>query len=388
MGGFGKSMGGGSGIGSTVGGLGGAALGSVFPGVGTVIGGMAGSALGGAIGGQFDKGKGGQPTQVPMQMTGYDPYSQFGNQLGVIEPALRNRMQTSAMGQVGAPGAVGNLYVAPGQQQTGALGALENWYGQATPAFTTGVGQIEKTAGGGYLDPMARPEFQRLAEARGDIARQMFGEFAPQYSGAAVARGVPFRSSSREEGVQRGAERIGTQAAQDVAQAGWQQYAAERAAQDAAARAGVELAPGLAGKVFQNAEQLRAAEQAAGTAQAELNLRGQIAAMEGRLRAMGLDDQAIGRTLEYMRLRGLQGVAPLVGPSQGQQFTQGLQGMLPFLQGTMGTSGGIGPVGGGIGGMLGGGGGMLSNLFGGGQKGYGGTIYGPSGGWATPGRQE
>jgi hypothetical protein len=37
--------------------------------------------------------------------------------------------------------------------------------------------------------------------------------------------------------------------------------------------------------------------------------------------------------------------------------------MLPFLQGRMGT-------------------------LGGGNTGYGGTIYAPSGGWATPGRQE
>jgi hypothetical protein len=344
------------GYGSTIGGLAGMAGGAYFGGpMGAAAGGSLGSAAGGGIESMF--GGGNKPKQTPTQMTSYDPYAHFKPELGVIEGALKPRLSGSVSGQVRYPGSVGNLYVPPSQQQTGALGSIEEMAGEARPAFGAGneqlmqtiAGRQDPTGQGQYLDVMGRPEFQRLSDARLNMARQMFGEFAPQYSGAAGARGVPFRSSSREAGVQRGGERIGTQAAQDIATAGWGQYGAERqfmenararerAAQEAAIRTGLETAPGLAGQVFTGAEKLRGAEQAAGTAQAEMNMRGQIAAMEGSLRAMGMDEDRIRTVLEYMKMRQLQPVSPIVGRSPEELATQrnaGMGGMLSGLVGPM-----------------------------------------------------
>ena len=114
-------------------------------------------------------------------------------------------------------------------------------------------------------------------------------------------------------------------------------------------RQALGLAPGLAGQVFGGAEQLRGAEQAAGTAQAQLNMEGQIAAMKGQLKAMGLDQGAIENVLRYMQLRAL--ARSRWDPRQEQQTTQRMAGIAPLLSGIMGQ---------------GGGGGMLSGLFGGG----------------------
>jgi hypothetical protein len=344
------------GYGSTIGGLVGMGAGAYFGGpAGASVGGALGSGAGGSIEGMF--GGGNKPKQTPTQLTSYDPYAHFKPELGVIESALKPRLSGSVSGQVRYPGSVGNLYVPPSQQQTGALGSIEEMAGEARPAFGAGneqlmqtiAGRQDPTGQGQYLDVMGRPEFQRLSDARLNMARQMFNEFAPQYNSASIARGVPFRSSAREAGVQRGAERIGTGAAQDIAQAGWGQYGAERqlmeaararerAAQEAAIRTGLETAPGLAGQVFTGAEQLRAAEQAAGTAQAEINMRGQIAAMEGSLRAAGMDEDRIRTVLEYMKLRALQPVNPIVGKSPEELATQrnaGMGGMLSGLVGPM-----------------------------------------------------
>jgi hypothetical protein len=358
------------GYGSTIGGLVGMGAGAYFGGpagasAGASVGGALGSGAGGSIEGMF--GGGNEPKQTATQMTSYDPYAHFKPELGVIESALKPRLSGSVSGQVRYPGSVGNLYVPPSQQQTGALGSIEEMAGEARPAFSAGTGQLmqtiagrqDPTGQGQYLDVMGRPEFQRLSDARLNMARQMFGEFAPQYRSSSGGRGMS--SSSREAGVQRGAERIGSQAAQDIATAGWGQYgserqlmeaarARERAAQEAAIRTGLETAPGLAGQVFTGAEQLRAAEQAAGTAQAEINMRGQIAAMEGSLRAAGMDEDRIRTVLEYMKLRALQPVNPIVGKSPEEIATQrnaGMGGMLSGLVGPMSrifgkdTSGGI-----------------------------------------------
>jgi hypothetical protein len=334
------------GYGSTIGGVLGGAAGTYFaPGVGTVIG----SGLGSALGGQFDEG-GSKPRQTPTQMGIYDPYAQFGPQLGAIESVLGPRMRGSAQGQVSNP------YVGPGPEQQQALAAMANFQRQATPAFRSGLGQLEGTIGGRYLDPMQQAAFQRLSDARLNQARQLFSDFAPEYASAAGARGNPYGSSSQAAGIQRGGERISTQAAQDIAQAGWGQYGAERGYQEAATARALGLAPGLAGKVFEQGEQLRAAEQAGGTAE-----------LEARLRAAGVDEATMRTALEYMRLRGLQPVRPIVGPTGEEEATARMGFLGPMLAG-MGKGGG------------------LSSIFG--TSDTSGTIYAPSGGWATPRLQE
>jgi hypothetical protein len=354
------------GYGSTIGGVLGGAAGTYFaPGVGTVIG----SGLGSAIGGQFDK-KGNKPQQTPTQMGTYDPYAHFGPQAQAIEDVLGPRMRSTSWDSVNAPGPVGDLYAGPRPEQERSLAAMEQYRQQADPAYRAGTRQLQGTIEGQYLDPMTQAPFQRLSSARQDIARQLFSDFAPEYASAAGARGNPYGSSSQAAGIQRGGERISTQAAQDIAEAGWRQYGAERGLQEAATARGLGLAPGLAAKVFEAGEHLRSAQQGANVAEAQEESRRQLGAMEGQLRAMGLDDNTIGRALEYMRLRGLQPIRPIVGPTGEEEATARMGFLGPMLAGT-GK----------------GGGGGLSSIFGSGGGGSG-TIYAPSGGWATPSLQE
>ena len=301
------------------------------------------------------------PRQTPTQYQQTDPFRNLKDQQGYTEGLLRGATTGSHVGGIGGISVPQgrdpvNPFVGAGPQQQRALGQLENWYGEATPAFSTGVGQIERTAGGGYLDPMARPEFSRLGDARLNLARQMFADFAPQYSGAAGARGVPFRSSSREEGVQRGAERIGTQAAQDIAQAGWGQYGAERGLQEQAARAGAALAPGLAQQVFAGGEQLRGAEQAGGTAQMQAQtqldqarmqaaVQAQAEQMRGQLAAMGLDQRAIENVLNYMKIASGEPLKHIPGKSPYQEWMGVIGDVGKMYTGGIGGMGSVGGLG-------------------------------------------
>jgi hypothetical protein len=244
------------------------------------------------------------PSQSAQGIQTFDPYQGFnmGNDFSPISNAVM-----SSLGGHGT--SVGNPYVGPNAQQQGALDQIQGFSQQASPAFGKGVQQMEGTIGGQYLDPMQTPAFQRLASARMGLARQLFGEFAPETAGAAIARGNPFQSSSQQAEIQRGGERIGTQAAQDIAQAGWGQYGAERGLQEAASNRAQQLAPGLAGQVFSGNETLRAAQQSGNQAQ-----------MEAELRAQGLDNNAIQTALEYMRLRAPQRIAPIQGDSPATNF--------------------------------------------------------------------
>jgi hypothetical protein len=156
---------------------------------------------------------------------------------------------------------------------------------------------------------MQSAPFQRLAEARQNIARDLFGQAADVISGGAAARGA-YHSSARQAQQAREAARIGTQAAQDIAQAGWGQYGAERGMQEAAARYGTGLAPGLAGQVFNAGEQLRSAQQAGNQAQ-----------LAAQLQAMGVDQVNIQNILRYMQMASGQALPNLVGQSPWQQGT-------------------------------------------------------------------
>jgi hypothetical protein len=334
------------GYGSTIGGLAGTVGGAYFGPVGSMVGGAAGSALGS----QFDK-SGSKPRQTPTQMGVYDPYAQFGPQLGAIESVLGPRMRGTAQGQVSNP------YVGPGPEQQQALAALANFQSQATPAFGAGLGQLQGTVGGQYLDVAQRPEFQRLSAARQQIARDLFGQASDVISGGAAARGA-YNSSARQAQQLREANRLYNQAAQDIAQAGWGQYGAERGYQENATARALGLAPGLAEQTFRSGEQLRAAQQAGGAT-----------ALEARLRAAGVDEATMRTVLQYMQLRGLRPVQPIVGSTPEEEATARMGFLGPMLGG-MGKGGG------------------LSSMFGSGGSSYGGTVYAPSSGWATPRYQE
>jgi hypothetical protein len=309
--------GGGSSIGGLVGGIGGSYFGPV--------GSMLGSAVGSGIGGAIDK-KGSRPTQTTV-----DPYANFQPQLGVIESALGNRLRTPSQGLASNP------YVGPSPQQQQALDALANFQGAATPAFHQGLGQLQKTIGGDYLDVANVPAFQRLSNARQQIARDLFGEAAGNIAGGAAAANM-YDSSARRAMQLREGRRLANQAAENIAQAGWGQYGAERGAQEAATARGLGLAPGLAESVFGRAETLRAAQQQGATAE-----------MEARLKAQGLDDASIQNVLNYMRMRAGQ---TTLGPTPEEDVTARMTGIAPLLGGIMG------------GGEAGGAGGF-SNIFGG-----------------------
>ena len=299
----------GKGVGSTAGQLGGAALGSYYGPAGAQIGATAGGALGGALDPRSQ-----DPRQTRRQLGTFDPYQAMGPQMGVLENAV-----LANMGRGGAGG--GNPYVGPRPEQERMLAALEGYQQQASPLYGQSVAQQQGTVGGQYLDPMNVPAFQRLSEARQSIARQLFGDART----ATNAASRNFNSSVRQAQLNREAGRIGTQAAQDIAQAGWGQYGRERELQEQAARGGMQLAPGLAAKVFGAGEELRSAQQA-----------GNLAEIESNLRARGLDDAAIRTAMQYMGMRGLTPVQPLVGKSPYEMMTgEGgyIQSAAPIVQG-------------------------------------------------------
>jgi hypothetical protein len=207
------------------------------------------------------------------------------------------------------PMGVANPYAGPRPEQMASLQALQGYQRTAGPLYGQSVAQQGGTVGGGYLDPMQSAPFQRLAEARQSIARDLFGQAADVISGGAAARGT-YNSSARQAQQAREASRIYNQAAQDIAQAGWGQYGRERELQEAAARGGMQLAPSLAGQVFNAGEQLRSAQQA-----------GNLAQIEGQLRAAGLDQANIQNILRYMQLASGQTLPNIVGQSPWQQGT-------------------------------------------------------------------
>jgi hypothetical protein len=213
----------------------------------------------------------------------------------------------------GVPAATGT-FVGPQAQQRQALGLYGPGLEAARPAYETGLRTIEQTAGGAFLDPTQRAEFQRMSEARQALARQLFGETAADINQRAAAQGI-YGSSAREAALGRAQERMATQAAQDIAQAGWQQYGAERAAQEAAARTGAEVAPGIARQMFGAGEQIRTAEQQARQFEAQQRQQAAEVRLRGQLEAMGLDQRAVAQALEYMRLAAGRFTPYIEGPS-------------------------------------------------------------------------
>jgi len=279
------------------------------------------------------------PSQAPpLPVPGQDQIT--GAVLGSLEPHTFD-----AIG--GAP----NPFVPAGPQQQAAMNQIFGYSQQADPFFGEGLAQQRGTVAGQYfqsptiqgkyLDPMNAAPFQRMANAREGFARNLFNQFAPEASGRAVAGGTPYRSTSREAEVQRGGERIASQAAQDIAQAGWGQFARERefqeaanarerALQDAAAKYGTQLAPGLAGTVFSQNEQLRAAEQGANQFQTGEDTKRDIANLTAQMTAEGFDEASIKNAIDFMRN---QQAATVTGPTPAQTFLDYLKAAATGAQG-------------------------------------------------------
>jgi hypothetical protein len=298
-----------------------------------------------------------EPRQTRQRYEMVDPLQNLPAERSVLqgmlfnEPYLRGRAQQIGAGGIPAafPAATGT-FVGPQAQQRQALAGYTAGLPIAAPAYQTGLRTIERTAGGEFLSPMARPEFAQLSEARQALARQIFGEQAADISGRAAARGI-YGSSAREAALARAQQAAATQAAQDIAQAGWQQYAAERGAQERAAEAGARIAPSIAEQMFRAGETVRAPEQQARQFEAEqrqraaeLQLRGAEVRVRAQLQAMGLDQQAVDQALAYMRLAAGRFTPYIVGKSPYQESLQTIEtaGSLMGGIGTPAAGGGAG----------------------------------------------
>jgi hypothetical protein len=235
-----------------------------------------------------------KPRQDPRQYTMVDPFQNLKGQQGVVEGLLMDRTGGFSPS---------NPYVGPRPEQSRSLAALERYQGQAEPLYGAGVRTLQDTAEGKYLDVAGRPEWQRLASSRQDIARDLFSDAMSDTNARAAARGN-FDSSAREYQLGQQARRVGGEAAHDIAQAGWTQYGNERGLQQGASQFGAQLAPGLAGQVFGAGEQLRSAQQAGNTAQ-----------LQAQLQAMGIDQGNIQNILRYMQLASGQVLPSVVSGS-------------------------------------------------------------------------
>jgi hypothetical protein len=221
------------------------------------------------------------PRQFEPKVT--KPFPGLEPQQQAVEDLL-GRSTQSRVGQVTNP------FVGAGPQQQGALDALANFQGAATPAFHQGLGQLGQTIGGNYLDVANVPAFQNLASTRKSMAQDLFSDAMGRINSNMASQGL-YDSLARERMGAEQARRVGTEAAHDVAQAGFQQYGTERGLQEAATQRGLALAPGLAESVFGAGEKLRSAEQQAATDE-----------LRAKLTAMGLDNEAIGNVLRYMQI--------------------------------------------------------------------------------------
>jgi hypothetical protein len=274
-----------------------------------------------------------EPRQTRRRYEMIDPLQNLPAERSVMQGMLFNppylQGRTAQLPGIpgGAPAATGT-FVGPGEEQRQALAGYRAGLPLTAPAFTTGLRTIEQTAGGAFLDPTQRAEFQRMSEARQNLARQLFGEQAADINARAAAQGI-YGSSAREAALGRAKAAMATQAAQDIAQAGYQQYGAERGAQEAAARAGVQIAPGLAEQMFRAGEVVRAPEQQARQFEAEqrqkaaeIQLRAAEVRLRGQLEAMGLDQRAVSQAIEYMRLAAGDISPYITGPSPYQESLQ------------------------------------------------------------------
>jgi hypothetical protein len=282
-----------------------------------------------------------EPTQTRPKLTQTDPFVNMRPQQQEYERMLRGATTGSRAGQIGSP------FAAPGGQQLQALQDLAAFTGQSMPLYRQSVAELGEVAGGAALDPTQTAPYQRYRTAQESLANQLFGERASQITGA---RPGAYNTSTRLAQIGQAAGGTAGQAGQRVGQAGFGLYGAERGRQEAAANAAMNLAPELSEAIFGFNEQLRRAEQEANIDQ-----------MRAQLQGMGLDQQTMDLALMYLRSATGEPQPYIQGPSPWEMTNQGLQGASAINWGGPGQQ----PA-----------------------APYGGTIYAPSGGWATPKYQE
>jgi hypothetical protein len=240
-------------------------------------------------------------TQSPPKLTQTDPFVKMRPQQQMYEDWLRGATTGSRAGQIGGLG------VGPRPEQTQALQDLSAFTGRSMPLYNQSVGELDRVAGGAYLDPTQAAPYQRYQAAQGNLANMLFGQQASQISGSPTAGNTSARLA------QIGAAGAGTagQAAGRVGQAGYGLYGAERGRQEAAAQAAMNLAPDLSQQIFGYGEKLRSAEQQANIDQVQAQLMG-----------MGLDQQTLQLALGYLRSATGQPARYVTGPSPWEQGNQ------------------------------------------------------------------
>jgi hypothetical protein len=242
-----------------------------------------------------------KPTQSRPSTTQTDPFRDMRPQAQFAENALRGSLGASRAGEIGNP------YVGPSAAQQATLGSMQNYLGQAMPAFNQGARELERVAAGAYLDPTKAAPYQQFKSSQMALAPMLFEDTANQLAGRSIARGGG-GSSLRLQQAQAAGE-IGGGIGQKVAGAGWEQYGRERGLQEAAAARGMTLAPGLAQQLFGQQETLRAAQQQANMEQ-----------LRGRLQAMGLQSGQIESLLKYLNVAAGRPAPYVQGPSGWQEL--------------------------------------------------------------------
>lgn len=285
------------------------------------------------------------PKQTPRQSTTTDPTSLYPGEREHIRDTIFNKDYLNrAQPQSISPG--GPTYQGPRPEQQQVMASMAANTRATEPLFATGVGELKKTAEGGYTDVASQPGFKTLASTREATARDLFGDLSNDINSRAAVRGN-YDSSTRLNQRNRAAGRVANQAAQDIAQAGWGQYAQERGYQDAASRTGTQLNPALNQALFGEGETLRSAQQQAAQSDADRGIRAQIAEAEAYLRAQGLNQNAIDQMLNYLRTVSGQALPSVVGPSDVETNREGLKAEASAASSAMGAFGGGGGGGGG-----------------------------------------
>jgi hypothetical protein len=242
-----------------------------------------------------------KPTQSRPKLVQTRPFQNIPGQATWMEDVLGGATTGTRAG-------FESPYAAPSAEQTAELDWLQQAGQAGRPLFREAVTDLERTAGGAYLDPTTTAPYQRLRGAEMNLASSVFGQRAGDI-GAQAAIGGAYNTSARQRMLAGQAGEIGTTTGRAVTGPAFREYGAERARQEDAAAKGMALAPELSRQIFATRETTRSAQQKA-----------QIDQMEAQLAALGLNKAQIDTALSYMQLAAGQPVSYIKGPSVWQQL--------------------------------------------------------------------
>lgn len=149
-----------------------------------------------------------------------------------------------------------------GSVMRGAMGDYANVLGknegQIGDIFTAGLGGLQDTVAGKYLDPMQSAAFQRFAQSTQRLGDSTYSGLVDNIAERTAANGN-YTSSARLNQENMAAGKVAENVANTIAQAGFNQYGAERGYQNQANT----LAAMLPGDLYGRLAQMGAAEREA-----------------------------------------------------------------------------------------------------------------------------